>query len=115
MTPRAPSDLAGLRSLSVETLGALQAGHSPGTVRANGRADGGRSRGPRDTQSSALPVKRLYTLKEAARYLGVGYWRVRGYVDRGVLPKVQLPGTKRWHVTVDDLEQLVSAHREATR
>jgi excisionase family DNA binding protein len=107
------TDLAGLRTLTVEGLKALEAGHSPGTAGANGRAPGGRTRGPRDRQSSAL--KRLFTLKEAACYLGVSYGKVRDWVARGLLPAVRLPGGKLIHVTVDDLERFVGAHRETPR
>ena len=74
MTPRIPSDLTGLRGLTVEALKTLAAGHSAGTVRANGRIQGGAPHRARDAQSSALRVvKRLYSLREAAIYLGVGF------------------------------------------
>ena len=108
---RAPSDLASLRTISVDTLAALAGGHTLGTPGTNGRAHGGRTRGARDRQSSAL--KRLFTLKESAVYLGVGYGKVRGFVERGLLPIVKLPGGKFLHITVDDLERFVLAHREA--
>jgi excisionase family DNA binding protein len=110
---RAPSDLAGLRTLDVATLSALAGGHSPGTASTNGRARSGRPRGATDAQSPAF--KRLYTLKEAAHYLAVSYGKVRGFVERGLLPVVKLPGGKLIHVTVDDLERLVLAHREPGR
>jgi excisionase family DNA binding protein len=84
--------------------------HSPGTAGANGRGHGGRTRGVKDAQSSAL--KRLFTLKESAVYLGVGYGKVRSFVERGLLPVVKLPGGKLIHVTVDDLERFVQAHQE---
>ncbi len=70
---------------------------------------------------SLARLKRLYTLKEAGVYLGVGYGKVRDFVSRGLLPAVRLPGgqgtsrEKLIHILVDDLEQFVLAHREAPR
>ena len=104
--PPSLTDLAGLRTVTVAAL----AGHSQGTAGANGRAQRGGAKGARDAQSSAL--KRLYTLRESAVYLGVGYGKVRDYVARGIQPAVRLPGGKLIHVTVDDLERLVLTHRE---
>jgi len=104
------TDLTGLRTVTVAALTALengaQAGHKP-------PKKARQHRGRLDGQSSAL--KRLYTLREAATYLGIGYGKVRDYVSRGLLPAVKLPGGKLIHVTVDDLEHLVLAYREPGR
>jgi excisionase family DNA binding protein len=91
-------------------LVALEPGHSLGTARAHGRAGRGDSRGAGERQSSAL--KRLYTLKEAAIHLAIGYGKVRDYVARGLLPAVKLPGGKLIHVAREDLERFVEAYRE---
>ena len=40
-------------------------------------------------------VRRLLSLHEAGKYLGVSYWTVRDYVQAGILPRVVLPCAAR--------------------
>jgi len=50
-------------------------------------------------------VKRLYTLAEAAAYLGRSTWSVRRLIWNGDLPQVRAGG--RVHVDVWDMDQFI--------
>jgi hypothetical protein len=50
-------------------------------------ANGGRRS---DSKSDALP--RLLSLKQAEAIYGISYWKLRDYVNDGLLPCVRLPG-----------------------
>ncbi len=54
---------------------------------------------------------RLLTLREAAAYLSVSYWTVRGWVESGRLPHVRLPGRRLLRVDRADLDRLIAACR----
>jgi excisionase family DNA binding protein len=58
------------------------------------------------------PSPRLLTIPEAARYLGVSKYSVRGMAQRGQLPTV--PVCARLRVPADALERLLSqTHQSA--
>ena len=40
-------------------------------------------------------TRRLLSLHEAGKYLGVSYWKFRDYVQAGILPRVVLPCAAR--------------------
>lgn len=61
-------------------------------------------------KKSPLKEKRLYTLDEAAIYLGRSIWSVRRLIWNGLLPKVQAGG--RVHVDVRDMEAFIEKHKE---
>lgn len=61
-----------------------------------------RAEGPR--------ARRLLSLDEAARYLGLGSrWAVRRLVVNGALPVVRIAG--KWRLDVEDLDKLISAKK----
>ncbi len=54
-------------------------------------------------------IKRLYTLHEAAIYLGRSTWSVRRLIWKGELPSVRAGG--RVHVDVNDLDAFVEKNK----
>ena len=54
--------------------------------------------------------KRLYSLDEAAIYLGRSVWSVRRLIWNGDLPQVRAGG--RVHVDVRDMEAFIEKHKE---
>ena len=54
--------------------------------------------------------KRLYTLVEAATYLGRSTWSVRRLIWNGDLPQVRAGG--RVHVDIMDMEAFIEKHKE---
>src|SRR5437016_2443400 len=84
---------------------------SAGQVAAQTSMDGGVSRRPLDREPSALP--RLLTLKQAANYLQVSYWTVRGWTEAGKLPAVRLPGDGRLiRIERAALDRLIESSRQ---
>jgi len=64
-----------------------------------------------------VPLPRLLSLKDGARYMGVSPWVVRQFMDSGALPRVRLtlPGgaeIRKVLLDVRDLDQLVDRSRE---
>lgn len=51
------------------------------------------------------PRKRLYTIPEAADYLGRSVWSIRRLIWGGVLPSVRVQG--RVHLDVADMDKLI--------
>ena len=49
--------------------------------------------------------KRLYTIPEAATYLGRSTWSVRRFIWNGAVPAVRIAG--RVHLDVHDLDGLI--------
>jgi excisionase family DNA binding protein len=56
------------------------------------------------------PTKRLYTLPEAAIYLGRSTWSVRRLVWDGGLPRVR--AGRRVHIDVRDMDEFIDKHKE---
>ena len=61
-------------------------------------------------KKSPIIEKRLYTLDEAAIYLGRSIWSVRRLIWSGELPQVRAGG--RVHVDVRDMEAFIEKHKE---
>jgi len=59
---------------------------------------------------STLIEKRLYTLDEAATYLGRSTWSVRRLIWNGDLPQVRTGG--RVHVDVRDMDMFIEKFKE---
>ena len=60
--------------------------------------------------SSAQPVsKRLYTIPEAAQYLGRTVWSVRELIWSGRLPAVKVG--RRTHLDLEDLNAFIERHK----
>jgi len=55
--------------------------------------------------------KRLYTLDEAAIYLGRSYWSVRELVISGKIPRVQDEGGRKIFLDIHDLESFVERNK----
>jgi helix-turn-helix protein len=88
-------------------------GHSAGTVPAIPRAQRGRRGRAEDRQSEApAPRRRLVGLEEASRVLGISPWSCRELAWRGELPRVRLPGIRKWLVAEDDLHRLIDRSRQ---
>ncbi|UVT20112.1 MAG: helix-turn-helix domain-containing protein [Nitrospira sp.] len=56
-----------------------------------------------------LPTKRLYSLPEAAMYLGRSTWSIRRLIWNGELPQVRAGG--RVHVDVRDLDEFIDKNK----
>ena len=81
-----------------------------------------RSREPVD-----LATPRLLNLRQAAKYLGCGFWTIRDYVLQGLIPVVRLPPLRAragaWQrealrrVVIDgaDLDSFVEARKSPSR
>ena len=55
-------------------------------------------------------MKRLITQKEAAEYLGISPKTLWEWTERGILPKVEIPGTKSKY-DLNDLEKLIQENK----
>ena len=55
--------------------------------------------------------KRLYTLKEAAEYLGRSKWGMRDLIWKQQIPVVMNSGGRKIFIDVQDLEAYVSNHK----
>ena len=67
-----------------------------------------------ETHSKAMSqetkvLKRLYSIPEAAIYLGRSKWSVRRLVWNGLLPKVEAGG--RIHIDVRDMEAFIDRNK----
>jgi excisionase family DNA binding protein len=56
-------------------------------------------------------VKRLYTLKEAARYLGRSDWGMRELMWAGKIPFVRTEGGKKFYFDVSDLDDYIKKNK----
>ncbi len=56
------------------------------------------------------PLKRLFTLSEAATYLGRSVWSVRRLIWNGDLPQVRAGG--RVHVDIRDMDEFIDKNKE---
>jgi excisionase family DNA binding protein len=56
------------------------------------------------------PLKRLYSIEEAAVYLGRSEWSVRRLIWSGELPAVR--ARRRVHVDVRDMDAFIEKHKE---
>ena len=63
------------------------------------------------TKNSPFPglYKRLFSLQEAAGYLGRSTWSVRRLIWNGELPSVRAGG--RVHVDVRDMDMFIETHK----
>lgn len=55
--------------------------------------------------------KRLYTLKEAAVYLGRSEWGMRELVWKQALPVVKEEGARKIFIDINDLENYISRNK----
>jgi excisionase family DNA binding protein len=55
--------------------------------------------------------KRLYTLKEAAVYLGRSDWGVRELIWSRTIPVIQQPGARKYYLDIRDLDMFIEKNK----
>ena len=60
-------------------------------------------------------TKRLYSIKEAAEYLGITVWAARERIWAGDLPYVRFSGGRKMYLDARDLEALIERNKERFR
>jgi excisionase family DNA binding protein len=55
---------------------------------------------------------RVLSLKDAAKYLGMGEWKLRRLVWAGKLPFIQLKAGAALQFDVDDLNKFIAANKK---
>jgi excisionase family DNA binding protein len=55
--------------------------------------------------------KRLYTLKEAARYLGRSVWGLRELIWAGKIPVVRGERSRKIFLDIEDLDDFICRHK----
>ena len=60
-------------------------------------------------------AKRLYTLKEAADYMGRSVWSIRELIWSGALPVVKTDGARKIYLDILDLNQFISRNKSVYR
>ena len=58
-----------------------------------------------------LMRKRLFTLQEAAEYLGRPVYSVRGLIWKGSLPVVKEEGSKKQYVDLNDMNDFIQKNK----
>jgi excisionase family DNA binding protein len=59
--------------------------------------------------------KRLYTLKEAALYLGRSVWGIRELIWSGKIPVVRGEGSRKIFLDIEDLNAFINGHKAIYR
>jgi len=68
--------------------------------------------GIKDEQGIDNPLgKRLYTLKEAARYLGRSEWSMRELIWAGKIPIVRGDGARKIFLDIKDLDAYIKGNK----
>jgi len=63
-------------------------------------------------RGNGIPLsKRLYTLKEAAEYLGRSEWGMRELIWAGEIPVVKTEGGRKIFLDVDDLNHFINRNK----
>jgi excisionase family DNA binding protein len=66
----------------------------------------------KNTQGNRIPLfKRLYTLKEAAKYLGRSEWGMRGLIWSGKIPAIRVEGGRKIFLDIQDLDAFVDKNK----
>ena len=55
--------------------------------------------------------KRLYTLKEAADYLGRSVWGVRDLIWSQLIPVVKQHGSRKQYLDINDLDEFIEKNK----
>jgi len=64
---------------------------------------------------SRSSAKRLFTLKEAANYLGRSVWSIRELIWAGEIPVVRPHGSRKIYVDIVDLDRFIDSNKEHYR
>ena len=68
--------------------------------------------GPEGEHGIRNPLgKRLYTLKEAARYLGRSDWSMRELIWAGKIPVVRGDGDRKIFLDIKDIDQYIERNK----
>lgn len=68
----------------------------------------------KETQGIFTPMcKRLYTIKEAAGYLGRSVWSVRELIWAGRIPYVRREGGRKYFLDIEDLNNLIKREKSS--
>ena len=59
--------------------------------------------------------KRLFTLKEAAEYLGRSHWGMRDLIWKGLIPVVKGDGARKIFVDLKDLDAYIDRNKSVYR
>ncbi len=59
--------------------------------------------------------KRLFTLKEAAQYLGRSEWSMRELIWAGISPVVKASGSRKIFIDIQDLDAFISRNKSIYR
>jgi excisionase family DNA binding protein len=63
-------------------------------------------------QNTTAPLlKRLYTLKEGAEYLGRSDWGMRELIWAGEIPVVRTEGGRKIFLDIEDLNDFINRHK----
>ena len=65
----------------------------------------------RPCRTPTLLRKRLFTLKEAAEYLGRSQWSMRELVWSGSIPVVRTEGARKIFVDIQDLDDFINRNK----
>ncbi|MEN6374586.1 MAG: helix-turn-helix domain-containing protein [Smithella sp.] len=66
----------------------------------------------KETQRIHNPLcKRLYTLKEAAGYLGRSVWGMRDLIWAQIIPVVKQPGSRKIYLDIIDLDKFIEKNK----
>jgi len=72
------------------------------------------NKGPQRAQWIDNPLcKRMYTIKEAALYLGLSEWTVRSLIWSGSLPFMKIDGGRKQLLDVYDLDAYIDRHKSS--
>jgi len=66
---------------------------------------------PRDQKSLNLNGKRLFTLKEGAKYLGRSEWGMRELIWARKIPVVREEGARKIFLDVQDLDEFIQKNK----
>ena len=58
-----------------------------------------------------LPQKRLYSLREAAEYLGRSLWSMRELIWSGSIPVVKPEGARKFFLDIEDLNNFIDRNK----
>ena len=70
-----------------------------------------RSKGTGEKEIPSLLCKRLFTLKEAAKYLGRSEWSMRELIWTGEIPVVRVEGGRKIFLDIQDLNKFIDRNK----
>ena len=70
-----------------------------------------RSKGTREKEAPPQLRKRLYTLKQAAAYLGRSEWSMRELIWAGKIPVVRQDGGRKIFLDIQDLDDFINYNK----